>query len=176
MALSNYMAAPPTPTPFAKAQDPNSMVQSSLEAMLNPNSSYIQNARQRGVEYAAERGGLNSSIAAGASERAAIEAATPLVNSALDIQKSRDAVESQNWLDTQGFNRQFQGQIAMMPIVNSYSMLQSVEQFALQDPELYTPDVISGYSNFFNNSMKDVMSQYFNDPSAAPTPPAGVNG
>lgn len=163
MALSNYMAAPSQPSPYANAPDPNSIVQNSLEAMLNPNSQYIQNARQRGVEYAASRGGLNSSIAAGASERAAIEAAMPLVNSALDIQKTRDILAGQDWLDTQAFNRDFQGQLTMLPIVNSFNMLSTVQQFAMQDPALYTPDVISGYSNFFQSNMKDIMNQYFGE-------------
>lgn len=161
MPLSTYMAAPSQPSPYAEAPNPNTMVQSSLEAMLNPNSSYIQNARQRGVEYAASRGGLNSSIAAGASERAAIEAAQPLVQSALDIQKTRDVLAGQDWLDTQAFNREFQGQLAMLPVVNSFNMLKSVQDFALQDPALYTPDVVSGYSNFFNQNMNDIMNQYF---------------
>ncbi len=161
MALSNYLAAPAQPSPFEKAPSPNQMVQDSLASMLDPNSEYIRNARQRGVEYAASRGGLNSSIAAGASERSAIESAMPLVQSSLDIQKQRDALVGQNWLDTQGFNRQFQGAVAMMPITNSFNMLNMVQQYALQDPELYTPDVVSGYSNFFNQNMEDVMSSYF---------------
>jgi hypothetical protein len=132
-----------------------------MEAMLNPNSSYIQNARQRGVEYAACRGGLNSSIAAGASERSAIEAAQPLVAQALDIQKTRDLQLGQDWLDTQGFNREFQGQMAMMPITNSFNMLNQLQQMSMQDPALFTPEVVSGYSNFFNQNMKDIMGQYF---------------
>lgn len=161
MALSNYMAAPSQPSPYADAPDPNQMVQNSLDYFLDPNSQYIQNARQRGIEYAASRGGLNSSIAAGAAERSAMESAMPLVNSALDIQKTRDILAGQDWLDTQAFNREFQGQLTMLPIVNSFNMLQSVQDFALQDPALYTPDVISGYSNFFSNNMNDIMKQYF---------------
>lgn len=163
MALSTYMAAPSQPSPFSEAADPTTMVQNSLAQFMDPNSQYIQNARQRGVEYAASRGGLNSSIAAGASERAAIEAAQPLVNSALDIQKFRDTLVGQDWLDTQGFNRDFQGQLAMMPVVNSFNMLKSVQDYALQDPALYTPDVVSGYSNFFSQNMNDIMKGFFEE-------------
>lgn len=161
LSLSDYMAAPSQPSPYVNSPNPNQEVQSSLDYFMDPNSDYIQNARQRGVEYAASRGGLNSSIAAGASERSAMEAAMPLVNQAVDLQKTRDVLAGQDWLDTQAFNRNFQGQIAMMPITNSYNMMAQVQQFALQDPSLYTPDVISGYSNFFNQNMKDVMSSYF---------------
>ena len=147
--------------PFANARDPNEMVQSSLEAMLNPNSSYIQNARQRGVEFAAQRGGINSSIAAGASERAALEAASPLAMKSLDIQENRDNAMTANWLAGMNFNREFQGQLAMAPLNSSLNMLESLNQFALQDPELYTPTVMSGFTNFFNKNMGDMMSRYF---------------
>lgn len=151
------------PAPYTNQADPNQMVQGSMEAMLNPNSQYIQNARQRGVEFAAQRGGLNSSIAAGASERSAIEAAQPLVSQALDIQKQRDVLAGQNWLDSQNFNRNFQGQLAMLPITNSFNMMNMVQQQALQDPALYTPDVISGYSNFFSQNMDNIMSKFFDN-------------
>src|SRR5688572_27697188 len=112
------------------------MVQTSLEAMLNPNSQYIQNARQRGVEYAASRGGLNSSIAAGAAERSAMEAATPLVQQAVGIKQSREGVIAENWLNEQGFNREFQGALTMMPVQNAFNMLNAVQEYALADPEL----------------------------------------
>ncbi len=147
--------------PYANSTNPDTMVQNSLEAMLNPNSRYIQDARQRGVEYAASRGGLTSSIAAGASERSAIEAATPLVQQSMDIQRQREQVKGQNWLDQQGFNRQFQGALAMMPITSSFNMMNMVNQAAIDDPELYTPDVVSGMNTFFNENMHHIMDQYF---------------
>jgi hypothetical protein len=159
MPISNYF----TNTPFANAPSGDQMVQSSLEAMLNPNSQYIQNARQRGVEYAAQRGGLNSSIAAGASERAAIEAAQPLVNQSLDITKNREGIVGQEWLASQNFNREIQGAMTMLPATSAFHMLDTLQQYALQDPELYTPDVVSGYSNFFTQNMQNIISQYFGD-------------
>lgn len=48
-----------------------------LDTLLSRANPYIANARQRGAEQAAGRGMLNSSAAAGASERAAIESAAP---------------------------------------------------------------------------------------------------
>lgn len=162
MALSNYLAGPSQPAPFANAPSGNQTVQTSLDYFLDPNSQYIQNARQRGVEYAASRGGLNSSIAAGAAERSAMEAALPLVSQAVSIDQGREALLGQDWLDTQGFNRQFQGQIAMMPVQNAFNMLSAVQQYALEDPALYTPDVISGYSNFFTQNFNNIMGKYFN--------------
>ena len=158
-------------------------VSRSLQEFLNPNSSYIQNARQRGIEQAATRGGVNSSIAAGASERAAMEAALPLVNQAVDVDQQRYqflaqdyladqgyAAESQiqsmlaaqraqqeNWLSEQNFGRALFGQT----FTNSMGMLNMIQQYALEDPELYTPEVASGYTNFFQQNMNDLLSRYF---------------
>lgn len=161
-SLSNWMAGPSQAVPWTSQPTPDQMVQGSLNSFMDPNSQYIQQARQQGMDVAAERGGLNSSIAAGNSQRAAIQSAMPLVQSSLDIQKQRDATQQQDWLNTQGFNRQFQGAMAMLPVTSAYHMLDMVQQYAMQDPALYTPDVISGYSQFFKNNMNDVMSNLFN--------------
>lgn len=48
-----------------------------LQTMLDQNGAYIQSARQSGVEFANRRGLVNSSIAAGNSQRSAIESAAP---------------------------------------------------------------------------------------------------
>ena len=117
--------------------------------MLNPNSQYIQNARQRGVEQAAVRGGVNSSIAAGASERAALEAAAPLAQQAVNIQQTREGVNADNWAASQNFNRAFLGQLGTTAFSSSVNMLQNLQQMAAEDPELYTPEVTSGLNNFF---------------------------
>lgn len=146
---------------FSSLPSGNDMVQGSLEAMLNPGSSYIRNARQRGAEYAASRGGINSSIAAGAAERSAIEAAAPLVEQAVGIDERRQQAQQRNWLESQSFNRQFMGELSLMPVKNATTMLQMVQQQALNDPALYTPDVISGYSNFFNENANNLFSRYF---------------
>lgn len=169
MALINYFTEQFQPTAQAPSAPPSqparasgiSMAQESLQAMLSPGSNYIENARRRGAEQAAVRGGVNSSIAAGASERAAIEAAQPFVTQAMQIEKEKQDYASQNWLAEQGFNREFQGQLAMMPVQNSFNMLNALQQFSMQDPELYTPDVVSGYSNFFTQNMGDIINRYF---------------
>lgn len=166
-SLSQYTAGPSTPPPYTTQLSPDQTVQNSLNSFMNPNSQYIQDARQSGMDYANTRGGLNSSIAAGASERSAIGAAMPLVQSSLDIQKQRDALSGQNWLETQGFNRQFQGAMAMLPVTSAFHMLDTVQQYAMQDPALYTPDVISGYSNFFQGNMNNIMDKYFSNNSIA---------
>lgn len=159
---TSFMMATPalggvtTPVPYAN-QDYNTMMQSSLERFMNPNSPYIQQARQRGAEQAAVRGGINSSIAAGASERAALEAAVPLAQTAVGMQAGQQQAEIQNWLSQQGFNRE----LAAAPFQNSMSMLGRITELGMQDPELYSPSVVSGFTNFFNQSMNDMISRYF---------------
>lgn len=142
--------------PFA-GQDYNAMMQGSLDYFMDPNSRYIQNARQRGLELAATRGGMNSSIAAGASERAALEAATPLAQTAVGMQAGAQQAQIQDWLATQGFNRE----MAAMPFTNSMNMLNRISELGMQDPELYSPSVVSGFTNFFNQQMNDMLSRYF---------------
>lgn len=56
----------------------NELSSNQMNDITNSNSPYMQNARRRGLEAAAKRGMLNSSIAAGASERSALEAAMPM--------------------------------------------------------------------------------------------------
>lgn len=53
-------------------------VQGQITGILAEDSPYIQAARKRGEQYAQGRGLLNSSIAASASEKSAIEAALPI--------------------------------------------------------------------------------------------------
>lgn len=160
----NYQFSPLQSFNTNYAQTGAEMVQGNLESMLDPNSQYIQQARQRGLEHAATRGGVNSSIAAGASERAAIDAASGLAQQATGIDTARQMTNTQanmqNWIDQQGFNRELQGEMAMLPVRNAANMLSMVQQYAMQDPALYTPDVVSGYSNFFNENMKNLMRQF----------------
>lgn len=163
-ATSFNMPAPAVTSNYAlpvTATDYNSMLEGSLERFMDPNSAYIQNARQRGVEMAATRGGINSSIAAGAAERAAIEAATPLAQTATGMAAGEKSAFDQarlgEWASQQGFNRE----LYSMPFTSSLSMLQKVTDASLQDPELYSPSVVSGYTNFFNQQMGDMMRRYF---------------
>ena len=109
------------------------------------------------MEVAATRGGVNSSIAAGASERAAIDAAAPLATQSLEIQGARENLNAQNWMNQQDFSRALTGQ----QFGNTSSMLNFLMQAGIDDPELFTPEVISGYSNFFENNMRDILGKYF---------------
>lgn len=138
-----------------------SQVMGSLEQVLGSNSPYIENARRRGLELAATRGGINSSIAAGSSERSAIEAAQPLVQQGVaidqaNLQQAREA-EYNDWLSQQNFGRAIYGQ----KFNSSLDMLKTLQNAAISDPELYTPEVTSGLGNFFQRNFDDIMKRYF---------------
>lgn len=145
-----------SPFPFANRNYEQELSQS-LEYFMNPNSDYIQNARRRGMEVAATRGGINSSIAAGAAERSALDAAVPLAQSTMASRLGQEQALLQEWASQQGFNRD----MAAMPFTNSMEMLKGFTAASLTDPQLYSPEVVSGYTNFFNRTMQDMMKRYF---------------
>ncbi len=141
-------------------QPSTGLVQGNLQAFLNPNSALMQDATRQGMETAATRGGINSSIAAGAARRATLGTAQQLANQATQIDTNREAVAAQDWAETNSFNRAMLGQFSTTAFTNSLNMLNSVQQMALQDPELYTPEVVSGLSDFFSRNMNDIVGRY----------------
>jgi hypothetical protein len=210
-------AAPTAPTSVVKGsldqiqagaapmQNANQQVQESISSFENQGSEYMQNAIRRGLETAAARGLGNSSIAAGASQRAALEAIEPFVaqsldtqrqretqqfqsqqnqlNQALDLQKQReglafqgeqaqidrdlktklqqDATYQQDWLNDRNYTREFNGALSQIPVKSAYEMQQLITQYALENPEVYTPAVVSGMTNFLQNNMMSMLKQYF---------------
>jgi len=63
---------------YTREVQANELASNHLSGLLSSNSPLIRNARLRGTEFAASRGLGNSSIAAGAAERQAMETATPI--------------------------------------------------------------------------------------------------
>lgn len=158
MALTDYIVGATSNRPLpVNPVNGTQQAMNSLDQVLSSGSPYIENARRRGLETAAARGGINSSIAAGASERAALEAAMPLVSQGLQIDQAAQDTRYQDWLSTQNFGRALVGQA----FNNSSSMLGTIQEYALADPELYTPDVVSGYTNFFQKNMDEILARYF---------------
>lgn len=88
MATSNpdYLQPPNTvPGNLARPVGPtyqsvneNELVSGQLQGLLQSNSPYLDLARAQGTQQAASRGLLNSSMAAGSAENAAIQAALPI--------------------------------------------------------------------------------------------------
>lgn len=158
---------------FVRQPVPQEMVANQLQQLLQSNSPYMQNATQRGIEYANQRGNVNSSIGAGASRRAALEAALPIAQadaqvwrdanqgnfeSASELRRMRTAGQLEDWLSDNNFNREYNGRLAMMPIQSSMDMMAFIAQRASEDPAVWTPDVMSGWMNFFNMWQGDMFS------------------
>lgn len=158
MALYDYFNTGATQPQQVRQGTGADQVAGSLQSFLSPSSDYIRQARQAGAEYAAERGGVNSSIAAGASQRAAIQQADSLAQQANAIDQNRQSVLDNDWLSEQNFGRTLFSQ----KFGSSLDMLNNINQMALMDPELYTPEVASGLSNFFSQNMNNILKQYFN--------------
>lgn len=70
------VAAPAAAAPRAVTEPET--VSGQLNQLLSADSTYLQSARNRGLEQANQRGLINSSLAAGTAERAAIDAAMPI--------------------------------------------------------------------------------------------------
>lgn len=64
--------------PTTQSVQDNQLTSNQLTGLLSGNSKYMQDARQQGLEQAARSGLLTSSIAAGNSERSAIQAGLPI--------------------------------------------------------------------------------------------------
>lgn len=75
-------------TPSARTITEPETVSGQLNALLASGSTYIQNARLRGTETANTRGLINSSMAAGAAERSAIEAGLPIAQADASVNAS----------------------------------------------------------------------------------------
>jgi hypothetical protein len=164
---------------FVREITPNELVANQLNSLLSSNSAYMQNARQRGLEVANARGNLNSSIAAGASQRAALEAALPIAqsdaqayreanaanfDSLAQLRQMRTAAQLEDWLNDSTYTREYNGRLAMMPIQSSMDMMAFIAQRAAEDPAVWTPDVMSGWMNFFNMWQSDIFSTLLGDP------------
>lgn len=137
------------------------VVQDYLNQLTSSNSPYMRNAKLRGLEVAGQRGTLNSSIAGGSAQRAALEAAQPFVSEMMGLHKSREGYAAQDWLSNNQFEREFSATLALLPIKSSFDMLNTLMSYGADNPSVYTPTVMSGLSNFFTQNMQDIMSQYF---------------
>lgn len=165
-----------TPTPGGSLDlsqfSPANVVNQLVGSFTDSNSPYLQSARRRGIETAGQRGLMNSTIAAGNAERAGIESIQPFVSEAVGLLNARegraltrDNMQQQailsDWLDSNKFNREFNANLSLLPIKSTFDMLNVFQQYAAEKPEIWTPDVLSGSTNFFQRNMFDILNQYF---------------
>lgn len=175
---------PPVPAspqvPLQGGFSPANVALDTMNQIIDPNGAYMRNAYRRGLEAAARGGNrAGSSIAAGAGQRAALEAAMPLVGEALGLQRQREGFAFQgeqaqldrnqdytraqldDWVRSRAYSRDFYGALSMMPINSAFQLQSMLQQYALENPEVYTSNVISGMSNFFTQNMGQILSTYF---------------
>lgn len=160
---------------------PAQTVNDTIKALIN--GPIMENARQRGLETAATRGLMNSNIAAGSAQRAALESLQPYVSESMNLLNSReqraltqnesaldrqfrqqlqnDSVLQQDWLASNAYNREFNGNLSLVPIANSAEFMQYLFQLGAQDPEVYTPNVLAGMQNFFTQSFQAMLQNFF---------------
>lgn len=157
----------PNQLPPGQQFSPYRVTTDNLNNLLGSESPYIQNARRRGLEQANSRGMLNSSIAAGASERAAIESAMPILNQIMGLTGQREnqantSVENMRsrQFEADMFNRNFNAQLAMLPIASAADMWSGLMQLAASDPTVFTPTVLAGYQDFFQTGFNEYISRY----------------
>lgn len=72
-----------------------------------------------------------------------------------------DAVFQQDWLNSKDFSRQFNAALAMIPINSANQLTQMIAQYGAENPEVYTPQVMSGMVNFLTKNMAAIIDQYF---------------
>lgn len=224
--------------PQVAQQDPNAIINAAINAITGNESPLMARARQQGLEFANQRGLLNSNLAAGAAQGAALDRAMPLIQESLGITNRRegeqfqarqnaiqqgmaltgqreqqafagqqaqldrvqgvnnallqnqiaerqaalanyyskdqasfdaqlrsrlqsDQTAQQDWLNDRNYTREFNGALSMLPIQNVYQMSQMIQQYALENPEVYTPQVIAGMTNFFQQNLYSILAQYF---------------
>ena len=176
---------------FMRQITPQELTSNQLNNLTAGNSQYMQNARRRGAEYAGSRGNINSSIGAGSAMRASLEAGLPIaqadaqayygantqnndalnairqsgVNSFLGQNDALFNAQSQDWLANNAFNRQFNGQLALLPIANAADMWSGLMDLAASNPMVFTPTVLAGYQDFFQTGFNNYIGQYLAGPS-----------
>lgn len=140
-----------TPTEQQNMQQATDNMMQVQNDVLNSDNAYIKNARQMGLEHASNRGLLNSSIAAGASQRAAIEASQPIAQSIYARGNAKT---------------DYYDMARLMPLQKALSLVDDFAQRALDQPDVYTPGYVNGMTNFFMSNMQNVMKNFFGDSPA----------
>ena len=154
----------------------------------------MQNAQMKGRRYSNSRGNLNSSIGAGDAQRAALDAAMPIagadaatysraadstyasgdkirtmgLQSFLGQNDTQQSAQAQDWLNNNTYNREFNGKLAMMPIANAADMWQGLMTMATGNPEIFTPEVLTGYQTFFQSGFDNYISKYLGGAGGGP--------
>lgn len=240
--------------------DPTQVALGSLEQIMNSDNPYMRSAIRRGLETAGSRGLLNSNMASGLAQRAAVESSMPIFQEAMGLNRQRESqdfqetmasreqafnltaqreqeeyakaqqafqaaaqmtgqdrqnafaaaqgqldrahqmtmqresiaaqgqlqelrgqqeinnmtlaaqirkgerveeAQLQNWLSSENFAREFNANLSLIPLQGAMDLNRAITHAAVTNPELYTPQIVSGMNEFFHNNMLSIMQQYF---------------
>lgn len=72
-----------------------------------------------------------------------------------------DAAFQKDWLDSRSFSREFQTQLSMIPLSAAADLTSYISKYAVENPEIYTPEIINGMSTFMAQNMASILAQYF---------------
>lgn len=109
----------------------------------------------------------------GQDRQMAFQAAQNQFNAAMDLTRQREAqaaqlqrdqiqTQAQDWLSSRQFTREYNAQLAMLPIKNAADLTNYISKAAIDNPDLFADaNTISGLSNFFTSNFNQVLSQYF---------------
>lgn len=106
---------------YVRNTNPNELVSNQLNGLIDPSNPYIASAMARAREASNARGGLNSSIAAGSAQRAAIDAALPIAQGNAQAFQNT-AQQNQQWLNQQ--QMAMEGNAAQLEAANSSAAAQ----------------------------------------------------
>jgi len=94
------MQITPEEEPKKYTPAPEETVSGTMKGLLSSGSSYLEAAKTRGTQYAAQRGLLNTSMAAGASEAEAIKSALPIAQQDAGYMQNRGLATQQGEIQT----------------------------------------------------------------------------
>src|SRR5690606_790844 len=113
-------------------------------AATNLHSQREQNAFT-GQESALDRTqGVNNAILG-----AELDERRMILDTQLRQRLQSDSVAQQDWLSDRQFTREFNGTLSTMSIGSVFELNRAIMDYAAQNPEIYTPEIISGMTNFF---------------------------
>lgn len=116
---------------------PTQTVQGQITGLLDEDSDYITRARARGNLQAQQRGLLNSSIAAGAAEASAIDAALPIAQQDAQTYTNQSFKNQDTQQQTELFNTDFQNQAFFreQDVANKIKVDQNTFQNAMESQQ-----------------------------------------
>lgn len=69
--------------------------------------------------------------------------------------------KQQDWLNSQQYNREFNGVLSQMQISTAADMFKQIVNAAINNPQTFPPEVAAGMQNYFTGNWAAVLGKYF---------------